>query len=490
MSRSFTPFLLCATIVFIAVLAVPATADNVTQTATVTATPTLTATPTSTSTTLPVTTTTVATTTTPATTQTTIIPTTTPTTTVPVITVTTTTTTTPIPTTTGPQIPVAGFSSSPVSGTAPLTVQFTDTSSNTPTSWNWSFGDGNTSTDENPSYTYVTAGTYTVSLTATNTAGDNVDTQSDLITVNAALTLPVADFSQSASSGTTPLTIQFTDDSTNSPISWSWSFGDGNTSTDENPSYTYVTAGSYTVSLTATNAEGSNSTTVADDVTVTEGTSVIPVASFTESETAGNAPLTIQFTDESYNSPTSWTWNFGDGGTSTVENPAYTYANPGSYSVILTATNAAGTNTSVQQDAIRVSTAPVAEAASVPVVTATPQPTPPTVSFEGTPTSGTAPLVVRFTATAPGSPESFAWDFGDGGTSTEQEPVYTYTLPGTYTVELTVKYASGSQSSDQVSYINVGGGSSASSPLSPAVPLLALGVTGIVSLLFAGRRRG
>ena len=404
MSRSFTPFLLCATIVFIAVLAVPATADNVTQTATVTATPTLTATPTSTSTTLPVTTTTVATTTTPATTQTTIIPTTTPTTTVPVTTVTTITTTTPIPTTTGPQIPVAGFSSSPVSGTAPLTVQFTDTSSNTPTSWNWSFGDGNTSTDENPSYTYVTAGTYTVSLTATNTAGDNVDTQSDLITVNAALTLPVADFSQSASSGTTPLTIQFTDDSTNSP--------------------------------------------------------------------------------------TSWTWNFGDGGTSTVENPAYTYANPGSYSVILTATNAAGTNTSVQQDAIRVSTAPVAEAASVPVVTATPQPTPPTVSFEGTPTSGTAPLVVRFTATAPGSPESFAWDFGDGGTSTEQEPVYTYTLPGTYTVELTVKYASGSQSSDQVSYINVGGGSSASSPLSPAVPLLALGVTGIVSLLFAGRRRG
>ena len=485
MSQSCISVLLCMAIVFVAVIAVPVAADNVTPTATVTAT----------STTVPVTTTTAPTTTaTPATTQTTVIPTTTATTAVP----TTTATATPVPTATtvvatttaAPVIPAAGFTASIVSGTAPLTVQFTDDSTNSPTAWSWSFGDGITSAVENPSYTYTTAGTYTVTLTATNAAGTNVDTQSNYITVNAATAPPVADFSQSATSGTTPFAVQFTDTSTNTPTSWSWNFGDGNTSTDENPSYIYSTAGSYTVSLTATNAGGSNSTSVADDVTVTEGTSVIPVASFTESDTTGTAPLTVQFTDDSENSPTAWNWYFGDGGTSTDENPSHTYTNPGIFVVTLTATNAAGSNQSIQQDSIRVSAAPVAEATFAPVATALPQPTLPTVTFEGTPTSGAAPLVVRFTATAPGSPESFAWDFGDGGTSTEQEPTYTYTSSGTYSVTLTVKYLDGDRPSEKENYIVVAGDSSTSSPLSPAVPLLAPGIAGIVSLMIAGRRRG
>jgi len=576
MSRSFSPFLLCAAIIVIAVLAVPVWADSVTLTATATATPTLTVTPTSTATSIPVTTTTVpVTTATPTPTQTTIIPTATATT-VPVTTVTTTTTATPVPTTVGPQIPVAGFSGSPVSGTAPLTVQFTDTSTNTPISWSWNFGDGNTSTSQNPSYTYTAAGTYsvshtaantagisaidtqsayitvgaatttapvasftespasgatpltvqftdtsnntptswswdfgdgntstaenpsyiytapgtyTVTLTAINNAGNNIDTQSSLITVNAATTPPIADFTQTASSGSTPFTVRFTDDSANSPTSWSWSFGDGNTSTDEDPTYTYTTAGTYTVSLTATNAGGSNSTTVDDDITVIAGTGVIPVASFTESDTSGTAPLTIQFTDESDNSPTSWSWNFGDGGTSTDENPTHSYTNPGSFAVTLTAANDAGTNTSVQEDTIGVSAAPVAVATFAPAATITPEPTPPEVSFEGIPTSGAAPLMVRFTPTAPGSPESFAWDFGDGGTSTDRDPTYTYTTSGTYTVTLTVKYPSGSRPLEKASYIVVAGDSSTSSPVSPAVPLLALGIAGMV-VMIAGRRRG
>ena len=169
----------CAVVVMVVVLIVPVLADNVTETATTTPTPTPTpspqaTTPTPTPTSSPVTTTATPTPT-PTPTQTP-IPTTSP--------VTTNPTPTPV------AIPVAGFSASPVSGTAPLTVQFTDSSSNSPTSWNWNFGDGGgTSTIENPSYTYATAGTYTVTLTAANSAGNSAaDTQAGYITVIAATT--------------------------------------------------------------------------------------------------------------------------------------------------------------------------------------------------------------------------------------------------------------------------------------------------------------
>ena len=131
--------------------------------------------------------------------------------------------------------------------------------------------------------------------------------------------------------------------------------------------------------------------------------------------------------------------------------------------------------------------APVAAATFAPVVTAAPRPTLPTVSFAGTPISGAAPLTVQFTQTAPGSPESFAWDFGDGGTSTSQNPSYTYTIPGTYTVTFTVKYTEGSVPSVLTNYINVGEPSTPS-PLSPDLPLIALGIAGTVSVMITGRR--
>ena len=480
--NSFSLLLGLVVILVAAALMSPAGADNVTPTATVTVIPTTstvvtTAVPTTSPTATPVTTTTITPTTVPATTATaTPVP----------------TATTVVPTTTAASvIPVSGFTASTVSGIAPLMVQFTDTSTNDPTSWSWSFGDGNTSTVENPSFTYSTAGTYTVTLTATNAAGTKVDTQTDLITVNAATVPPVADFSQSASSGTAPFTVQFTDTSDNTPTSWSWSFGDGNTSTAENPSFTYTTAGTYTVSLTAANAGGSNSTTVDDDIIIIAGTSIIPEASYTESATSGTAPFTVRFSDESANAPTSWSWDFGDGSTSTDESPSHTYTESGNFVVTLTASNTAGSNTSVQQDTIGVSAAPATEASLAPAATSSPQPTVPEISFEGSPTSGSPPLTVHFTATTPGSPESLAWDFGDGGTSTEREPIYTYTLPGTYTVTLTVKYPSGSIPSVKESYVTVGSSSATtSSPLSPEMPLIAFVIAAIAGAMISGRRRG
>lgn len=156
--------------------------------------------------------------------------------------------------------PVAAFSGTPTSGYYPLTVAFTDASTNNPTSWSWTFGDGGTSTLKNPSHTYTAAGTYTVVLTATNAYGSDSETKTGYITVTAPpQNPPVAAFSGTPTSGTIPLTVVFTDASTNSPTSWSWDFGDGGTSTLQNPSHVYTVAGTYTVTLTATNAYGSDS---------------------------------------------------------------------------------------------------------------------------------------------------------------------------------------------------------------------------------------
>jgi len=167
--------------------------------------------------------------------------------------------------------PVANFSGTPTSGTAPLAVAFADLSTGGPTSWAWTFGDGGTSTAQNPSHTYTAAGTYTVSLTATNTNGSDGETKTGYITVTQPNTdPPVADFSGTPTSGDAPLNVSFTDLSTNSPTSWAWTFGEGGTSTAQNPSHTYTSAGTFTVALTATNAYGSDSDTKTAYVTVTE----------------------------------------------------------------------------------------------------------------------------------------------------------------------------------------------------------------------------
>jgi PKD repeat protein len=162
----------------------------------------------------------------------------------------------------GGAAPVANFSGNPTSGTAPLTVYFTDLSTNNPTSWAWDFqNNGSTdSTSQNPSFQYTSAGQYTVKLTATNAAGSDEEIKTNYITVTA-LQPPVANFTGNPTSGPVPLTVDFTDTSTNNPTSWSWTFGVGGTSTAQNPSHQYTSVAQYTVSLTATNAAGSDGET-------------------------------------------------------------------------------------------------------------------------------------------------------------------------------------------------------------------------------------
>ncbi len=165
-----------------------------------------------------------------------------------------TTTTTAVPPTMNPD-----FSGTPTWGYVPLTVQFTDASTGPIDQWNWTFGDGNVSSLKSPEYTYPGPGTYSVSLTVTNSTHDisSTVTKVSYITVQPFS----ADFSGTPTWGYQPLTVQFTDASVGRIDQWSWSFGDGNVSTLQNPPYTYPDAGNYTVSLTVTNTTYGKSST-------------------------------------------------------------------------------------------------------------------------------------------------------------------------------------------------------------------------------------
>jgi endo-1,3(4)-beta-glucanase len=212
--------------------------------------------------------------------------------------------------------------------------------------------------------------------TAINANSDNLDNalaQIDAIwnklnqISNAPVTAPpVAYFSADRSSGTVPVTVNFTDTSTNNPTSWSWSFGDGSTSNLQNPSHTYTVAGTYTVKLVVTNNAGSSVNTQtpgSDGMVITANASVnttIPNVNFVANPVTGNAPLSVFFTDTSTGGPTSWSWNFGDNTSlSTQQNPAHTYATAGTYTVALTARNAAGAATVTKTSLITVSSVPV-----------------------------------------------------------------------------------------------------------------------------------
>jgi PKD repeat protein len=343
---------------------------------------------------------------------------------------------------TAAQTPVAAFSASPTSGNAPLDVTFTDNSAGSPTAWNWNFGDGTTSAVQNPVHTYSTAGNYTVTLTATNAAGSNTATKSGYISVGTTAQKPVVNFWGTPRSGNAPLSVTFKDITTGSPTAWNWDFGDGTTSTDQNPKHTYSTAGNYTIKLTATNAAGSTALTKYYYIKVTGTAAQTPVAAFSATPTSGNAPLNVAFTDTSTGTPTAWSWNFGDGTSSTQKSPTHTYSAAGSYTVTLTVSNAAGSNT-------------VTKSSYITAITAGTTAQKPVINCWGTPRSGTAPLTVTFKDNSSGSPTAWNWSFGDGAYSTVQNPKHTYSAAGSYTIKLTVTNAAGSTTITKYNYIVV-----------------------------------
>lgn len=309
--------------------------------------------------------------------------------------------------------PTASFESS----VNELTALFTDTSTGSPTAWSWSFGDGGTSTQQNPMHTYDEPDTYTVTLVVSNSGGQS--TNSQFVAVGEAPDL-LAGFDSTANG----LNVIFTDTSSGDPTKWSWDFGDGKSSTQQSPSHSYTKAGTYAVGLTVTNVYGTQAST-SQFLTLSLGDA--PKADF-ESAASG---LRVLFTDKSTNSPTGWTWDFGDGSSSFLQNPSHTYAAAGTYNVALTVTNAAGTSSKTAFVTVSLGAAPEADF---------------TVQTNG--------LNAVFKDTSKNSPTSWSWDFGECAgaacRSTAQNPSYTYQKAGTYTVTLTASNAAGSDQTVQL----------------------------------------
>ncbi len=400
--------------------------------------------------------------------------------------------------------PIANFISDVTSGCADLTVNFQDLSLNSPESWFWSFPGGtpSTSTEQNPTVIYTEAGNYTVSLTASNEVGSNEVTVNSYITV---FDEPVADFAADVNGST----VDFTNNSIGGG-SYTWDFGDGMSSTQENPVHTYTEDGEYIVVLVVTNICGTNSYSIPVEI------STAPVANFEQDVFEGCASFEVQFTNTSSANADTYEWIF-PGGTpsaSSEENPTVSYTERGVYDVTLIAYNEAGSDTYVAEQTVVVNDVPDigftftindntvsftnttqfgdtylwsfgdgetstdenpvytydSDAAYVVTLEATNEcgtimvdqevviSNLPFASFTVPNTEGCAEFVVNFENNSSSNADSYEWFFegGSPNTSTEENPIVTYTSAGVYDVTLIATNEEGSDVLVEENYITVG----------------------------------
>ncbi len=341
----------------------------------------------------------------------------------------------------------------PTGGPAPLAVAFTGnaTGGTPPYTWDWDFGDGSAhKTVQNPSHTYA-VGTFHPVLTVKDSAG--VTSKDTHLAIAATSTYTVS-ADASPVQGQAPLAVSFTGrvEGGTAPYSYEWNFGDGSAvSKDQNPAHTYTSVGNYHVTLTAKDSAG---TSGLDSHLLIKalGPGMLGAAAHAD-VTFGLIPLAVGFAGSASGGtpPYTYEWDFGDGSAgSTDQNPRHTYSQQGSFPVTLVVKDSAGQ--SATDDHLRI----YATSSFMVVASAAP-------------TGGPAPLIVKFGATLAGGtpPIAYAWDFGDGGTSSDAAPTHTYASDGTYPVTLTVQDSTGQIAVDNKLSIVVGGG--AAGPLITSV---------------------
>ena len=334
-----------------------------------------------------------------------------------------------------------GNASGPYTGTAGAAVTFSGAGSTDGNglalTYLWNFGDGSTGSGVAPTHTYAASGTYTVTLTVSDSklTGTPVTTLAVIAAVTAQP--PVAN-PGGPYSGTAGTAGTFSGAGSTDPgglaLTYMWSFGDGGTGAGVAPTHTYLAAGTYTVSLTVKDSVAS-STTVTTSAVIAAVAVQAPVAHAGGPYTGGSSFPVIFNSAGSFDPANasagalalSFAWSFGDGGTSAGPSPVHTYTTGGTYTVVLTVTKSGGATATATTTATISNDTPTA---------GTPK------SVPGGPYSGTVGTAVNFSGLGSSDPNSvvltYAWDFGDGNSGSGASLTHTYTAAGTYSVVLTV----------------------------------------------------
>ncbi len=312
--------------------------------------------------------------------------------------------------------PVVQFDGDNLSGCSPLSVNFNDLSTtDNGSSYFWDFGDYIISAEQSPTHSFLSSRSYTIKEVVTAPGGckDSLIKSSYITVLNA----PVTDFS--VSSGCVNTVINFTDKSSvisSSIISWVWSFGDNTSSTLQNPTHIYSKNGSYTVSLTTMTNLGCTSTLIKTIIINSK-----PIVQYNTVTLSGCSPLNVVFEDLSSTASGSvYSWIFGDNSISNIKNPTHIYTSDGSFTVKEIVTAPGGCSDSL----IKTGYINVLSAIN-------------TDFSEANRCSNSSTLFKDNSLITSGSITGWKWEFGNGSSSSNQNPTFVYTSPGKYIVKLT-----------------------------------------------------
>jgi gliding motility-associated-like protein len=345
-------------------------------------------------------------------------------------------------------VPNADYTFTPNNACGNVPINFTSTSTGTMagTTYFWDFGDGNNSNQQNPTHNYNAGGTYNVTLTVTNGPGCT----SNITNTVTLLPIPVVNISGDDGDGdlincllpadpTVQETVVFTNTTTGA-VSYAWDFGDGSPiDNSQNPSHLYTSYGTFTVTMTATHANGC---TAVGTLTVVFEKYVSSSLTLDITEYSGCAPHTLTTLANLSVNANTYVWDFGDGSppvtTTSPIPPNHEYTTGGTYTITLTASNSCNTATATISPIIIVDG--------------------PTANFTATPNPGCAPQVVNFNnlSTDVSPNNNYYWDMGNGNTytNTVTPPAQTYPNVGNYTVMLVAGSACGFDTVYQVIVID------------------------------------